>query len=81
MKILVDLFFINAELSQNVNRKYDGAIFELAGSLKRLQTDHLDLHQVQGVSAKEHIKLGDKQDGLMGWLTTFYRSDNSKHIR
>ncbi|MCJ7446300.1 MAG: aldo/keto reductase [Bacteroidales bacterium] len=47
------------------NRTYDGAMREVEESLKRLQTDHLDLYQVNGVSAKEDITLWDKPDGVM----------------
>jgi uncharacterized protein len=47
------------------NRTYDGAMRELEASLKRLQTDHLDLYQVHGVSASEDITLWDKPDGVM----------------
>jgi aryl-alcohol dehydrogenase-like predicted oxidoreductase len=47
------------------NRTYDGAMHEVEESLKRLQTDHLDLYQVHGVSANEDIALWDKPDGVM----------------
>jgi aryl-alcohol dehydrogenase-like predicted oxidoreductase len=47
------------------NRTYDGAMREVEESLKRLQTDHLDLYQVHGVSAREDITLWDKPDGVM----------------
>jgi aryl-alcohol dehydrogenase-like predicted oxidoreductase len=47
------------------NRTYEGAMREVEESLKRLQTDHLDLYQVHGVGAKEEITLWDKPDGVM----------------
>jgi hypothetical protein len=46
-------------------RTYDGAMREVEESLKRLQTDHLDLYQVHGTGAKEDITLWDKPDGVM----------------
>ncbi len=47
------------------NRTYDGAMRDVEESLKRLQTDHLDLYQVHSVGANEDITLWDKPDGVM----------------
>ena len=47
------------------NRTYDGAMREVEESLKRLQTDHLDLYQIHGVTAREDITLWGKPDGVM----------------
>lgn len=47
------------------DRSYDGAMRGVEASLKRLQTDHLDLLQVHGVSAKEDFAKWDKPDGVM----------------
>ncbi|MBG0858479.1 MAG: aldo/keto reductase [Bacteroidales bacterium] len=47
------------------DRTYDGAMREVEESLKRLQTDHLDLYQVHSVTAREDITLWDKPDGVM----------------
>lgn len=47
------------------DRTYNGAMREAEESLKRLQTDHLDLYQVHGVRANEDITLWDKPDGVM----------------
>jgi aryl-alcohol dehydrogenase-like predicted oxidoreductase len=47
------------------DRSYEGAMRGVEASLKRLQTDHLDLLQVHGVSAKEDFARWDKPDGVM----------------
>lgn len=47
------------------SRTYDGAMKEVEESLKRLQTDHLDLYQIHGLGAKEDISLWGKPDGVM----------------
>jgi aryl-alcohol dehydrogenase-like predicted oxidoreductase len=47
------------------NRTYDGAMREVEASLKRLQTDHLDLLQVHGVSYNEDFTLWGRPDGMM----------------
>lgn len=60
------------------NRTYNGAMRDLEGSLKRLQTDHLDLYQIHGVGAAEDIKLWDRQDGVMKAL---YKLRDEKVIR
>jgi uncharacterized protein len=51
--------------SKTIDRTYDGTMRSLEASLKRLQTDHLDLYQVHGVTDKEDISLWDKPDGVM----------------
>ena len=60
------------------NRTYDGAMREVEESLKRLQTDHLDLWQVHGVTANEDITLWDKPDGMM---KAFYKMRDEKVTR
>jgi aryl-alcohol dehydrogenase-like predicted oxidoreductase len=47
------------------SRTYDGVMKDIEESLKRLQTDHLDLYQIHGVGAKEDISLWGKPDGVM----------------
>jgi aryl-alcohol dehydrogenase-like predicted oxidoreductase len=47
------------------DRSYDGALRGVEASLKRLRTDHVDLLQVHGVSAKEDFARWDKPDGVM----------------
>jgi aryl-alcohol dehydrogenase-like predicted oxidoreductase len=47
------------------SRTYDGVMKDIEASLKRLQTDHLDLYQIHGVGAKEDITLWGKPDGAM----------------
>lgn len=46
-------------------RTYDRVMKEVEESLKRLQTDHLDLYQIHGVGAKEDISLWGRPDGVM----------------
>jgi hypothetical protein len=60
------------------NRSYDGAMKELEASLKRLQTDHLDLWNVHGASADEDLTLWGKPDGC---LSAFYKMRDEKVIR
>ena len=60
------------------SRTYDGAMREVEESLKRLQTDHIDLYQVHGVNAKEDITLWDGPDGVM---KAFYKLRDEKIIR
>jgi aryl-alcohol dehydrogenase-like predicted oxidoreductase len=60
------------------DRSYDGALRGVEASLKRLQTDHLDLLQVHGVSAKEDFTRWDKPDGVMKAL---YRLREEKVTR
>ena len=46
-------------------RDYDGVMREIEESLKRLQTDHLDLYQIHGTAEKEDIARWGKPDGVM----------------
>jgi uncharacterized protein len=59
-------------------RTYDGAMKEIETSLKRLQTDHLDLWNVHGASAGEDISSWGKPDGC---LKAFYKMRDEKVIR
>lgn len=60
------------------NRTYDGAMKEMEISLKRLQTDHLDLWNIHSVQAAEDITLWGKPDGC---LKAFYKMRDEKVIR
>ena len=51
--------------SKTIDRTYDGTMRSVEESLKRLQTDHLDLCQVHGLTDKEDITFWGKQDGVM----------------
>lgn len=46
-------------------RTYDGTMRSIEQSLKRLQTDHVDLLQVHGVSGTEDVAAWGKPDGVM----------------
>ncbi len=46
-------------------RNYDDAMREVEESLKRLQTDRLDLLQIHGVRKDEDFSLWDKPDGIL----------------
>ena len=46
-------------------RTYDGAMRGIEQSLKRLQTDHLDLLQIHGITANENIPAWEKPDGVL----------------
>jgi len=60
------------------NRTYDGAMREVELSLKRLQTDHLDLLQAHSVSYNEDFTLWNNPDGMM---KAFYKLRDEKVIR
>ena len=51
--------------SKTGDRTYDGTMRSVEESLKRLQTDHLDLLQVHGVYYNEDFTLWSKPDGMM----------------
>jgi uncharacterized protein len=59
-------------------RTYDGAMRSVEESLKRLQTDHLDLLQVHGVSYNEDFALWSRPDGVM---KAFYKLRDEKVTR
>lgn len=46
------------------DRTYDGAMRSVENSLKRLQTDHVDLLQIHGLSAKEDLARLGRKDGV-----------------
>ncbi len=64
--------------SKTLERTYDGAMRDIEGSLRRLQTDHLDLYQVHSVTEKEDITLWGKPDGM---LRAFHKLRDEKVIR
>jgi aryl-alcohol dehydrogenase-like predicted oxidoreductase len=60
------------------NRTYDGAMRDMEQSLKRLQTDHLDIWNVHSTTDKEDIALWGKPDGC---LKAFYKMRDEKVIK
>ena len=60
------------------SRTYDGTMHSIEQSLKRLQTDHVDLLQVHGVSGSEDVAAWGKPDGVM---TAFEKLRDQKVIR
>jgi aryl-alcohol dehydrogenase-like predicted oxidoreductase len=60
------------------SRTYDGTMRSLEQSLKRLQTDHVDLLQVHGVSGSEDVAAWGKPDGVMA---AFEKLRDQKVIR
>ena len=50
------------------DRSYDGTMRSVEQSLKRLQTDHLDLLQIHGVSAREDLPAWGRSDGVVAAL-------------
>lgn len=64
--------------SKTLQRTYDGAMKDIEGSLKRLQTDHIDLYQLHSVTEKEDITLWGKPDGVM---KAFQKLRDEKVIR
>lgn len=59
-------------------RSYDGAMKEMEESLKRLQTDHLDLWNIHGVNPGEDMASWEKPEGC---LTAFRKMRDQKVIR
>ena len=47
------------------DRTYDGTLRSVELSLKRLQTDHLDLLQIHGIKIADNIDAWDKPDGVL----------------
>jgi aryl-alcohol dehydrogenase-like predicted oxidoreductase len=47
------------------DRTYDGTMRSIEQSLKRLQTDHVDLVQIHGVSPKEDLDAWEKPNGVL----------------
>jgi aryl-alcohol dehydrogenase-like predicted oxidoreductase len=64
--------------SKTIDRTYDGTMRSLEESLKRLQTDHLDLYQVHGLTDKEDITGWNKEGGVM---KAMYRIKEEKIAR
>jgi uncharacterized protein len=54
--------FLAAKLEE---RTYDGAMRGIEQSLKRLQTDHVDLLQIHGITTNENIPAWEKPDGVL----------------
>jgi len=52
------------QTSKTGDRTYDGTMRSVEQSLKRLRTDHLDLLQIHGVSAKEDLKAWGRPSGV-----------------
>ncbi len=50
------------------DRTYDGTLRSIEQSLKRLRTDHLDLIQIHGVSAKDDPAAWEKPGGVLAAL-------------
>ena len=60
------------------NRTYDGAMKDIEISLKRLQTDHLDIWNIHSVNAGEDLTLWGRPNGC---LKAFYRMRDEKVVR
>jgi len=60
------------------DRSYDGTMRSVEQSLKRLRTDHLDLLQIHGVSAREDLPAWGKPDGV---LTALHKLREQKVTR
>jgi aryl-alcohol dehydrogenase-like predicted oxidoreductase len=50
------------------SRTYDGAMRQVAASLKRLRTDYLDLIQVHNLTARDDVKALGRPDGVLAAL-------------
>jgi len=47
------------------SRTYDGAMRDIESSLKRLQTDHVDLLQIHGTASREDLPAWEKPEGVL----------------
>jgi hypothetical protein len=50
---------------KTADRSYEGTMRSVEQSLKRLRTDHFDLLQIHGVSAREDLSAWGKSDGVV----------------
>jgi aryl-alcohol dehydrogenase-like predicted oxidoreductase len=60
------------------NRTYDGAMKDLENSLKRLQTDHLDLWNIHGITPEDDPSSWDNPGGC---LMAFQKMRDQKVVR
>jgi aryl-alcohol dehydrogenase-like predicted oxidoreductase len=64
--------------TKSESRTYDGTLRGIEESLKRLQTDHVDLIQIHGISATEDLDAWEKPSGV---LTALHKLRDEKVTR